>query len=615
MRRTPLIALLLAPLVLYALVTAWGQLLVPLGARLWQSEASLRLRAATGSVPMRIAAMRDAAGLQAPDAALVGLLVEHARQDSARAVRIQAWRSLGAVGARQALPPGALAALSDAVRHEQDDALRVAAIAAAGEAAAHNRIGADVVLRIAQLSRERDSPALYPSAIDALAAIGAAQPLPDAVFAQLTAEFDAPPRAGAREDLARAFETIAKGGGRLPPPVLEALERALGDDPNRRVRVHAVYALAHSAQHHPQAKRVLIAATRDGVEDVRRAAEHGLRVIEIERLFAERTPLEVALDQSLPAESRLRAMPMLRVNRRDAAWRAGAIALMRDDDPRIAVAALELTRFVAGGPQDDFDRERLIPQLEAAMANTDPQVRRAGYAALGTLLGSGGPYHGHADAFRARLEAGARDREPPVRVVAYAVLLRNAPSADARTAILERGLGDADPYVRRALVGWLGTPRAEIGRRDALLERALADPDAEVRRAAEGARAAWAARPRSWPLEWWALLRAGEYETVGLRALTALTVAAPILLCIAFLVYFVARLLVYLYARRWRALAVLGVTAVWAAASYGMFLLYFMAAHARTLKGWEIFQLAGMLWIAVALYAALGWVLHYAVRR
>ena len=75
------------------------------------------------------------------------------------------WRSLGAVGARQALPPGALAALADAVLHEQDDALLVAAIAALGEAAAHNRIGADVVLRIGQLSRERDSPAFYPTRI------------------------------------------------------------------------------------------------------------------------------------------------------------------------------------------------------------------------------------------------------------------------------------------------------------------------------------------------------------------------------------------------------------------------------------------------------------------
>jgi len=614
-RRTPLIALLLAPVVLAAVVMAWSQLLLPLSMKVWRSEVSVRLRAATGTVPMRIQALRDAAALRAPDAALVGLLVEHARQDGARAVRIQAWRSLGAVGARQALPPSALAALADAVFHEQDDALLVAAMAAAGEAAVHNRIGADVVLRIGQLSRERDSPAIYPTAIDALAAIGAAQPLPDAVYATLRGEFETPPRPGAREDLARAFETIAKGKGRLPPAVLEALERALGDDPNRRVRVHAVYALAHSAQHYPQAKRALIEATRDGVEDVRRAAEHGLRIIEIERLFADRTPLEVALDRSLPAESRLRAMPALRVNRRDAAWRAGAIALMRDDDPRIAVAALELTRTIAGGPDDAFDRDSLIPQLKAAMANADPQVRRAGYAALGTLLASDARYRGQAAAFRSQLEAGARDREPPVRVVALGVLLRTAPDMKARTAVLERALADTDPYVRRALISWLGTPRAEIDRREALLEQALADPDPDVRRAAEAARQSWAARPRSWPLEWWALLRAGEYEKVGLRALTAVTVAAPILVCLAFLVYFVARLLVTLYARRWRAIAVLGVAAIWAAASYGMFLLYFMAAHARTVKGWEIFQLAGMLWIAVALYAALGWVLHYAVRR
>jgi HEAT repeat protein len=614
-RRTPLIALALAPVALIAALAAWNELLLPLGAKLWRSETSLRARAAAGSAPMRIRAMRDAAGLAAPDAALIALLVEHAQKDPARAVRIEAWRSLGAVGARQALPPAALAAFADAVLHEQDDALLAAAVAATGEAAAHNRVGADVVLRIAHISDEKHAESIYPRAIDALAAIGAAQPLPDAAYATLTAEFDAPPRAGAREDLARAFETIARGKGRLPQPLLEALERALANDPNQRVRVHALYALAHSAARYPQAKMALIEATRDGVEDVRRAADNGLRIIEAERLFAAREPIEVALDRSLAVESRLKAMPLLRVNRRDAGWRAKVIALMRDDDPRISVAALELTAYVAGGPDDRFDRDSLIPQLRAAMTQADPQLRRAGYAALGKLLRSDSRYRGRAADFRAQLEAGARDPEPPVRVVAFAILLRTAPSMDARTAVLERALADPDPYVRRSLVGWLGTPRAEIEKRETLLEHALNDPDPDVRRAAEGARRSWEGQPRSWPLEWWALLRAGEYAEVALSALTAATVAAPILVCVAFLVYFVARLLVYLYARRWRALAALGVSAVWIAASHGMFLLYFMAAHARSLEGWALVGLAGMLWIAVVLYAALGWVLHYAVRR
>jgi len=132
------------------------------------------------------------------------------------------------------------------------------------------------------------------------------------------------------QDLARAFETIAKGGGRLPGPVLEALTKAvLEAERNARIRVHAVYALAHSAAHYPQAKAVLVEATRDGVQDVRRAAEHGLRIVEAERLFAQREPMAVALDRSLPVESRLKAMGPLKVNRTDAAWRAGVIALAR----------------------------------------------------------------------------------------------------------------------------------------------------------------------------------------------------------------------------------------------------------------------------------------------
>jgi HEAT repeats len=617
MRRTPLIALLLAPFVLYAVVMAWNRLLLPLSAKLWRSEFSVRTRVVTGNVPMRIQALRDAAGVRAPDAALIGLLVHHAQHDPAQPVRVEAWRSLGFVGARQALPAAALAALGEAARNAPDDAALSAAFEAVGQVAAKNRIGDDVVLRIAQASDEKHLAGLYPRAIAALAGIGAAQPLPETVFATLRAAFEAPRRPGQREDLARAFETIAKGGGRLPPPVLEALGKAFAEEPrNTRVRVHALYALAHSAAHYPQAKAVLVEATRDGVPDVRRAAEHGLRIVEAERLFAQREPMAVALDRSLPVESRLKAMGPLKVNRTDAAWRAGVLALARDADPRIAVAALGLFKHVEGGPDDAFDREQLLPQLDAAMRHADPQVRRAAYRALADLLREHGHYRSRVGDFRAALEAGAQDPEPPVRVVALAIMIRTAPGQDARDALLERALGDADPYVRRNLVGWLASPRTETGKREALLARARADSDPDVRRAAEAAEKKWQERPRSWPVEAWELWQAGEHEKLGLIALTAVTVAAPIIVGLVFFVYYMARLLTYLYQRRWRALAVVAVMAVWAAAAHGMFLLYFMAAHAGSrLDLVQTLQLAGILWIAIALYAALGWGLHYAVRR
>jgi len=291
------------------------------------------------------------------------------------------------------------------------------------------------------------------------------------------------------------------------------------------------------------------------------------------------------------------------------------IALTRDPDPRIVVAALELLRYVGGAPEDAFDRDALIPQLSASMAHPDPQVRRAAYAALGRQLGPNGPYRSHAAEFRPALEAGTQDPEPPVRVVALASLMRIAASTAEHDAVLERAFADPDPYVRRNVVGWLGSPRAETGKREALLALALADPDPDVRRAAEAAQQKWLTRPRSWPVEWWQLWQAGDYKKLGLTALTAVTVAAPVVVGLAFFVYFMARLLTYLYQRRWRALAVVAVMAAWAAASWGMFLVYFTAGHASRLDGWQTLGLAGILWLVVALYAGLGWGLHYAVRR
>jgi hypothetical protein len=315
-------------------------------------------------------------------------------------------------------------------------------------------------------------------------------------------------------------------------------------------------------------------------------------------------------------DSRLKAMGALKVNRRDAEWRDGVLALARDAEPRIAAAALDLFKHIEGGPDDAFDTEQLIPQLRAALQHAEPQVRRAATAALGSLLRDYGRYRARAAEFRAALEAGARDPDARVRITALAILIRVAPDADARDALLERALADPDPFVRGNLVGWLGSPRTETGKRDALLARALADPDANVRRAAEAAQKKWQERPRSWPVEGWKLWRAGEYEKLGLTALTAVTIAAPIIVGLAYFVYFMARLLTYLYQRRWRALAVLAVMVLWAAAGYGMFMLYFMAAHAGSrLDLVKAFQLAGILWGAVVLYAGLGWGLHYAVRR
>ncbi len=617
MRRTPIIALILAPFVLWAVVMAFSRVLLPLGAKTWYSEVSVRARMAIGITPIRLQALHDAAGVREPGAALIDLLVEAARSDPARYVRMQAWGSLGAIGHRQALPADGVQVLGDAVLAESEADPLLAAIEAAGQAAAHNRMPEAVVLRLADLSDDKRRAWLTQRAIEALARIGAAQPLPDAVTTRLGDAFTDPRRRGQREDLARAFRTIAEGGGQLPVAILDALAAALAaDEKNTRIRVSAVYAIAYSKDHYPQAGTLLAAAERDSNRDVQRAAAHALRIIAAQKLYAGRAPMAVVLDRSLTVEDRLIAIGPLKVNRRDAAWRANVLTLARDPDPRIVVAALDLIRYISGSPDDAFDRDALIPQLNAAMTHADPQVRRAATVALGQQLGSQGRYRGHADDFRPRLDAGAQDPDAKVRIAALATLVGIAPGSDERAALLERALTDADPRVRASFVGWLGTPRTEFAQRDALLARALADPDPNVRRAAEAAQKTWATRERSWAVEGWKLWQAGERETLGIRALTVVTVAAPVIVGLSFLLYFMARLLTYLYQRRWRALVVLAVMAAWAAAGYGMFMLYFMAAHmGSNLDFVKALKVAGFLWGAVALYAGLGWGLHYAVRR
>lgn len=60
-RRTPLIALLLAPIALWAVVMAWNRVLLPLSVKMWRSEPAVQARLAVGDPEMRAKAMSEAA--------------------------------------------------------------------------------------------------------------------------------------------------------------------------------------------------------------------------------------------------------------------------------------------------------------------------------------------------------------------------------------------------------------------------------------------------------------------------------------------------------------------------------------------------------------------------
>jgi hypothetical protein len=176
-------------------------------------------------------------------------------------------------------------------------------------------------------------------------------------------------------------------------------------------------------------------------------------------------------------------------------------------------------------------------------------------------------------------------------------------------------MNDPDPYVRRVAVSWLGSPRIKTNQRQEFIAKALNDPHPDVRRSAEASQRAWQTRKRAWPVELWQKWQAGERGQVGMEILIFVTVATAVLIGGIFLLYYMARLLTYLHQRRWRAAAVVPVMATWVAASYGMFMLFFVAGMAGDVDAGETAILAAVLWGAIALYAGLGWGLHYAVRR
>ena len=612
-RRTPIIAIILAPVILYLLVSLWNKGLVPLARSIWFSETVSQWRLDSDRPAARIDAIKDIGSQRSEDSALINELVERMQNDESAEVRKAAVTSIGQHGANNPLSNPAIEALSSLVLGAKDDGMLGVAIAAVGQSAANSTYPEDVIERMVAMLGEKHLSWLYPRIVKALGQVGAAQPLPDPVFTIINMLFTNPVREGERENLANAFTEIAKGG-RLPGSTLDIIAAAVESEPNRLIRIALIYALAHAAAAYPPSNELLTRLTSDPEPNIVQAAEHGLRIIEGNRLFADKDALSLATDTSEPLKAQLTGLRVLGSSRINPDAYARIAALVDDRENEVVVATLGLFPHLARAPTDEFDGSVLIPALRRAMANSDPVIRLAAYGSLSNISVHR-PAYLHADNFPEQLQIGASDTDPKIRVVVLVAMLRAADGDGERNAIIERGITDPDPYVRRNAVLWMGTPRIQTSQRQAFITQALTDPHPDISRAAAIAKTDWESRDRSWPIELWQLWQAGEREKVGMKVLFVVTVATPILICGIFLLYYMARLLTYVYQRRGRAVAVVLVIGIWAGASYGLFMLFFVAGFAGDVDGGELAILAGVLWGSIAVYTALGWGMHYLVRR
>lgn len=609
-RLTPIRAIILAPVALYSVILLWGGAVLPVHEAVWNSDALLKLRLGVDDPAIRIAAVKDAGSWSAADVALLDQLVTRLNTDESRPVRNAAAFALGQLGARRPLPAEAIQALTALVLHEKNDSLLSAAMTAVGQSATYNRYSYAVTERIANISAEDHFTWVYPQAATALGRIGAARPLSAPLFARMNVSFSQPRADGEREHLAAAFVEMAKGRP-LPTKTLNMLARAFAGEPNRNIRTSILYALAHSAADYRYALTLNTSATRDRDPEIAAAARHGLRIIESNRHLEKNDPLSVAMNESEPVDTRLKALHILRGARIDSSVYGQIVSLAGDPETRIAAAAVEMFHWLASSADNEFDQHVLVPALSRAMADADPIVRYAAYGEL-TTISRNEPEYLRAGGIPVQLEFAANDPDPRVRVVILLMMQRD----DAqRLAVIERGLNDPDSYVRSNAASWLSYAREPSEKRQALHDRALQDPNPDVRQSALAAQQAMGALQRTLPAEIRRLWQRAEHGQVHMKILVAVTVVMPILIGGIFLVYFVVRLVTYLQQRRWRFVAAIPVVAAWTAASYGLYLLYIAAGRTAGLDGDGIVDLAEFLWVMIGAYAALGWLMHYAVRR
>lgn len=255
------------------------------------------------------------------------------------------------------------------------------------------------------------------------------------------------------------------------------------------VRINAVRSLA---TYGPDARVIIIAATRDSNPHVRLVAAQSLvRVMDRDLIrwawlwesdtsfVYRRTVLEAAMRTGVE-------LPALREWRLSDDWRKRAALATAANAAPSATRAVEIAR--------------------ALTREVDPRVRAAGYSALAQRMDS---VPGTIDSLRAALS----DRDPTVRAALIGALARRASAADAGriAAIYRRALADSVNDARVAAVRYLSS----AWRRDsasfsdslrAVVAGLRQPPDPEVTAAARGASlfAHWAPVVRTErPLEWY----------------------------------------------------------------------------------------------------------------
>ena len=608
-RRTPVIAILLAPVFLYGLMLLFN-FSVTTSFSVMKSERVLQFRLSSENPKTRMRALKLIRKKRPVSEPLLQSVVKILRTDTVRDVRSAAAHTLGQIGFEEVLPEVVKKALIESVMMGEDKTIQVAAIKAIGQSARRcNQYPDSIILHFAALLNESGQPKnIQVESIDALGKMASIQALPDSVLLDMHTIYVNVDKRNLREILTRSFNKIAASQP-LPRVTLDSLADIILHEEGNIIRTQAIFTLAHSSVDYPSGVELIntVAQNKTGKFNgiLQRAATNALKSMDEWQGIRTHDPISLALDLTAPVKIRLAAIKRAKSQVIKPVSYKHVLELAKDTDSQIRAAGVAILHSIGSSPDAEFDTQFLLPQLRSAMFDSDSLVRTAAYSALSKLFVHRPSYRHRVADFQSQINAGMKDANAKVRVTAMAALLRSKLSTKERDAILIAALNDNSPTVRQSVFSWVGYPGTKSNIQETLFAKAQQDPNEAVRTAA--AKAQKKLKPRS--------RQSRSLKKHILSILAYVTMVVPIIVGGVFLLYYVARLLTYIGQKRRRAIAVIPVIMLWATASLGMFTLYFIAAYSSRSNTLETLQLTGILWVAILVYTALGWGMHYFVRR
>jgi hypothetical protein len=480
---------------------------------------------------------------------------------------------------RQELPQETIDAITGMLSSAPPDSgLTLAVVDFVGNNAYWHRKRDEVIARLTSLLPQTKDQVLREKILYALQKFARQRGLPDDAYDALLEVYIDRRRAATHE--VRAVSEVFRRAAyqqTLPAAVTEAVAAALRSHPDEHVRDNAIYTFGGQGYRSDSIPTALAQAAESADPRTRDKARTQIRIIEKRQSDYLDKLMKTARDTSQPASARIRALGKARGDYyKEDLFRDTALLLLTDKDPAVRATAVRTLSYVRKHPANADDDNALLAYRDRA----------------------------------------AQDPAAEVRIAAMVILWGLGLSRDELITRFAQALEDDDPAVVTATLDFLRTTQLQGERIDQLIEQHTHAENADVQRSAERTLAQYRKRPPSMWQRFNASAKDVKHHGVRLYWLLA---GIGVLVAAAFAVYYMLRIVVYVSERRSRALAAGGVMLAWVALTCGMVWLFFVGVFAFghnylvPIRQQLLIDLVmgGLLLV----YAALGWAMHYLIRR